>query len=537
MKRSLTLARVVLPPALVALAIGACSAFGLGDYDLVDCDPDPTPCRMLDATLPEGECRRYSCNESGFGCELHETDGTDDGVLTEVWDGIDNDCDDWIDEGTAPADQPVDAPIETATDTELRHAVLDDGTLALFLTSPDPVVSDAFRTTRLLMTEEGFQEPEVLMGERCKDANGRSIECWLSQLAVASTLDALVTVGVQSLGCAAGQVRVGVSTLSQAHLGLGEGSEHAGVALDLHDDSSCTRSLGCDGAREPAIAVFEQTDQSEVLCVWRAATPSEDGDCVEDNGFALAGAVLPVERSRSATRLRAPTDARSEPLVDEPATGAPAIVASTSEEAAGFFVAFPSGDRVELLFFPRLAAGEGLGAPSARGYIEATSASDVALSIGRPALAGLAVAYRVEQANATELQLTAFRMRTGSNASLEPIQAPVRLPVRGSLVAGPALSYAATGFAVEDIARASGGWLVTWIEQRSSSPGDRHLIAARIAEDDLHVLDRSIALASGPISATFTYLKQYGDNSAALHCGYLGDGRIYLRRVSHDTDN
>ena len=143
--------------ALVVVTSSGCTLRGLGDdLDQASCrDKLPSFCDELNESEPSGDpCIRWSCAPDTEVCTLLPRDLDHDGApdeecvgsniafdcddndatrapsLAEVCDGIDNDCDDELDEGALVATGPVRTIVTTSPVQHVSVAVSTDGTAA-----------------------------------------------------------------------------------------------------------------------------------------------------------------------------------------------------------------------------------------------------------------------------------------------------------------------------------------------------------------------------------------------------------------------
>jgi hypothetical protein len=511
---------------LACIVLAGCSALGLDEYDQIQCSPDDSDgspeCDALNAGLPAGSCARFYCSPTGLGCVFEER------TSEEKCDGLDNDCDLAIDEeAPAPDDErrmmrPLDGVVH------MSPAVTEDRTLHVVLTHEgnDDLVLSHF--------VDSVDDPHEVPLTGCQSGAGAENEsCKIADLALAATSTTLVGAGFHRSTCNGGQLRVGLSSASAFALDLGEGARarHTAAVVDFVEVQGCTVSAGCNGGFAPAIAVLPAAGAapSEALVLWQARTADAAAACATSNDFAIAMARLQIEGEGSDARFAGATEVSSVLLHERGASGPPRVIAIGDDEDAGFLVAFPTGDHIEIAFIRRSEPDSSSKLVSIAARLDASAVSDLAL--GGDANRGLAIAYRVESEGKRVIKLRALELDR-SKRRLAEVGVPVTVPSGPMILAGPTLTYADDGFVVPVSDEPTGGWTLAWVEPAlaDSNEGDRLLIG-RVAEAGHRVLGEPTLLARGLITLPFTYLKQESAHSSA-QCAFLESDALHVRRAS-----
>lgn len=515
--------RVAASFALVGLGLSASCSAVIGDYDLVDCSPDDEPCEKLNREL-KGQCYRYQCSAGGYGCVLRESDGTEDGKLNEICDGLDNDCDDFIDEGVKSNEAPDEIPTESTAE-QASYATPANGDLYLALTH-----RAARWETILLNASTQALEPLESTPNGCEGPLGSRADCSVNDVSFVSTEQLALAAGVHRSGCARGQLRVAIAaTPSELDFGAAA-EEHQAFGIAVDTESSCTQSSECLGAEKPAVTVFEVAGEArEGLVVWQAAVGSsscsERCSCEPSNQFHIEGLGLRIQAGSNGPTVT-PQSTSGQPLDSRVANGAAAAVAYGGLGESGYLVAYPSEDGVELLRIPLFADAERLDSETfAR--IEASGASDLALCIGSDpvVLRGLAVAFRVAGDDGHGIRVASTALDRADPQAMRV----VAVETEGRVLAGPSIAYVPDGFMTPEAGDLRGGWLVTWVEEGVDKP---RLMAARIAEANAELRGGSIELVTGLVTEPFTYLKHEMSGPPSLRYGFLAGDTLHLNQLT-----
>lgn len=511
---------------MLLLATPGCSLMGIGDYDLIPCDRDETngspECDALNATLPADQCARYYCHPSGRGCVLEEH------VDDESCDGLDNDCDQRIDEDAAIPDIELSSgKLEGVV--RVSPAADQEGALHVVVTTQEGDAG-AISLSHLAIGDAVGDRHDISTGTCIGAAGTPGEDCKIKELAIAATPDLLIGAGLHSSTCGGGQLRIAVGSAGRFELDLGE----TAAVVDLDPLQGCTISAGCRGAFSPAVAVLEADAMfsAEALVLWLATTASDRAECAASDDRLVAGLRLPIAGSGSAVRFSSSLEERSTLLSDRIASGPPQLMAAGSGEEGTFVAAFPSAERIELAVIPRLTPSATDALEPTLSSIEARSPSEIALAVGDSPQRGLAVAYRATDEHGPTLELSALALDRDHGA-ISRIAEPVLLRTTGAIVLGPFLSYAPDGFVTPAEGGRSGGWLVAWVERDGASGSiDARVMTSRVAEDGLGVLGSPTVIASGEIDGLFTYLKQEGNADPLLACGFLESEVLHVKQAT-----
>lgn len=548
---------------LACFAAPACSLMGLGEYELFECNAGDA-CTDRNKGR-EGECLQYYCTAVGRGCEPKPRDddgddhpnagacGTlgDAGVALdcddsnvnvhpgegETCDGLDNDCNGYVDEGVLP-DSDEALELNEANVSQLSHASALDGTLHLMLTR------EPLATTHVAIQSNGERHARELFvsGTRCTAPPGAAAQpCNIDQLAIAATADVLVGTGIHRSSCDEGQLRVGAAAPERA-LELGDGTlGPIALGIDVEHERSCSLSTACPGASDPAVALLSSAvgaQSTEGLVVWLAPFAESSAECLRSTESRVLGLGLTVEAGAAGavSRLRATSEGAAEQLAARNASGPPAVVSFSSADAgSGYLVAYPSAQGIELLVVPRLLGRTSLGRVALEATVDARRPSRVAITVADGSQRGLAVAFQTEDGGPPAIQLVPLVLEQGEALKLGADGAAVTLELGGALVSGPALVYAPEGFTPAEQLR-PGGWSVLWVESVADGSGDAaRLRAARISESDRHVIEQ-VTLAHGDITDVFTYSKHNPGRSPSRRYGYVTRDAVYLDRLSCEID-
>jgi hypothetical protein len=262
---------------LSVLPLARCSFIGLDTFDLPRCTSN-RDCDELNAerNVPSGACQRYQCVQPERQCRLTARDQDGDGdapvmcggtdcddtndrrngaraprPLAETCDGLDNNCNDVVDEGVwlgAPVTVgTVPAPVATASASSR-----DDGRTGICTTTNAGVPSFSVLQGQRLETGAIRYEARIPGDGRTQQVTDRcpvltrtgtfGLGTCNAVEAVAAPLDAgrWFVATLNTSGCAQGQVRIGWMAESDRHLVLDVVGSPIAAGIDVTPAESCT---------------------------------------------------------------------------------------------------------------------------------------------------------------------------------------------------------------------------------------------------------------------------------------------------------
>lgn len=518
--------------AYCSLFATGCTLAGIGEFDIGACDEAKaevrSACRVLDERDGIGDeaCLHWQCSRTGRGCELRAKDyDADDHADAQVCggmvdraddcddenakrhrshpeepDGIDNDCDDIIDNRSlAPCVDPVevlDVVLPPARgDLELRRVRGTSGLLTATRNGYAAIVDPAEHRSAPITFDS--QAAVAQSGMKPCPTPGGNQACNARDLSLASLGETVIGAVVSdNAGCPQGEVRVGVGTASNAPISLWFGSSdrhesNITSAIDRTDDR-CPEL----GARRPAIVGISDATRAQALSAWLEGDPRSALACGEDVAVRAIGLwIAPADPSV----VRATGDGRSQEIGRTHGGGAPAVLG----DANGYIVGFgnPAG-QLELHLFAPLSSTDSEEEPTPPlkvsppyTFIQGGDVNFVALEFGNTQQR-MAAAFRTSCGAQSEIAVFVFSLEGDRPQIIEEF-ATVALKSESSavIVDGPELVYVSTGFRVSERSRASlGGWIVSWIV---SIEGTTELLAARVSDDGVLLDESPFLVASG----------------------------------------
>jgi hypothetical protein len=307
----------------------------------------------------------------------------------------------------------------------------------------------------------------------------------------------LLGVGINTAGCAIGQVRLGLSS-DEAALKLDAGAAPAPYQFGVGVDGS-TRCTG-SGARSPAAAAMAFDDASaEALGVWLAAkAPITE---VPTQNRCRAAALVPIQGLRlRATALE--TQYQIEPAGDIMQLGqgfdavAPRLIAVRTDQSAGYVLAFADAQGLQLRRLPALDADDErmTDAPS---LPQDQAVDEIALALGGTgeSTQELLVVWTSGCDETMRLQAAIFRW---TNSGLTQIGEIITLRQGISILGAPAVAYSPRGFHLE---QPQGGWSILW---REGAAAAAELRVTRIAQFD-RFAERAATIRTGDVRLPFVH--------------------------------
>ena len=543
---------------VTALLASGCSLLGLDDFGAEPCrtDADCAAANTAAGIDAAGQCLAYRCDvESGL-CEQRPRDADGDEALDrdlcadleldaaldcddhdrdrspdqpEQCDGIDNDCDQVIDEGVWPEQEP--ATVRTGDPQDFALGLGPDGTALIALGQ----AADG-RSSGLIVRA---QPSAVFENDSACDLTGN---CNFAQAAL-TTRDALVVaLGINRTSCMDGQARVGVGLVGSAgyQLGLRDplvSSELRG-GVDLAGARLCTTTEGaCEGAHNPAVALLPPAGngrERDALALWLAREQGcEDSAKNPVQRFALVG--MGLRANADATTLRGVPDVHSHRLwagltVDQ----RPALLgfADGASGRAGHLIAHVDERGPLLLYVPRVGAAPVLEATQAASLDDPSASQVVFAALPEQDLDGLALAWRSQDEGKPVIRFAGLQLDAdaGDDVRLLVRGEVITQPLAGQLLSGPALAYAPEGFRTEDPA---GGWLLLWSERALDGAG--RLLAVRVPEAKPEPIAQPEELASGELAHIFVYprrAKVQLREHAVLRYGFVHGSTLSIGEAS-----
>jgi len=415
----------------------------------------------------------------------------------EICNGMDDDCDDLIDEGLVFSGQASSAlPAVPA--------------IVAYASVSEP------EQTFVAVAHDGWSEGSTLVpdaktvGELRCDSLSNPI-CNFAEVALAADEHHdLVVASINTLGCAAGQLQVGLSdkdTPFNVWLGKAQGEKSEapsniapGVDVVGKGCTGASRSgnLIGSGATRPAIASLgTQADGEGALLLWLAASAEPKTPHAASIPVEALGLVVPAV---SPEWLNGANQGKPLPLGQTTSLSTPAVLAVWLRPGVGkYLVAFPAAQDsrlgVRLLIVPSDRAGPRV--EDAEGtFIEGGPADRVSLALGNTQGAEPEVGLAWVAGDESEAQL---RFTIVSPSTLARIADwDLSIPAFDPRFA-PQILHRDTGFAKVG---PSGGWFLSWVETENEQ--SRTLQVARLRDSTLELLNHT-PLHSGVVAQPLLY--------------------------------
>lgn len=511
----------------LVFALPGCSWTGVGDFDIGTCSEREidgrSPCEVLDERdgIPENACYHWQCRSTGRGCELRPRDYDDDGHADEQRctgeveeagdcddedasrhrrhreesDGVDNDCDDIVDNQPMPpcmeAVEAMDVDLPgTRGELELQRVAGPTDFLLTVTRNGQAALVDPTRRTSTPFMFDSLVETDPPSIKRCPTPGGNQA-CNFRELALASVGDSLIGAALSdNAGCTQGEIRVGVGRVAETPISLWLGSSerhdsNVDSAIDRTEEH-CPKS----GARRPAIVGRSDAAGVQALTVWLEGDPHGATFCGEAVGVRGIGLwVIPADPAV----VLATGGGNSQEIGRSRGGAAPAVIADVD----GYIAAFGNSDGdLELRFLEALASATQAATTSAlhvsepHRFMEGRGVDFVALHFAGTNTR-IGAAFRTDCSERAKIHAVVLGVESGTpRVSGLNLIAEVELdsPTEATVLDGPHLVYVPSGFQWSEGAETSrGGWLVSWIVRVDDMT---RLLAARISEDG-ELLDRS----------------------------------------------
>jgi hypothetical protein len=494
MRRSFLHAPVALIPALLLMS---CSLMGLDDFGVVPCQSN-ADCQNVEARLKPGPnaCGAAVCQADSGLCKWQEH--------VETCNGKDDDCDGLIDEGLVFDDR------KSSVDPALSGAVAYASASSATQTFVAVTGTDGSSAGFVLDAEQ--QSSEL----RYESVSDRS-PVYISELALAADTQHLIVASINTYGCAAGKLRVGLSNLAGAPFEVRLGKDPdapteeesnlvPGVDVDGGGCTGASRDELPLGATRPAVASLgTQAGGQGALLLWLAASATSD---VPADGIAVEALGLVVPQVKPEW-LNGANGGVPAVLGRTTALSAPAVVALESRSKS-YIVAFPTQQApelgIQLLTIEVNRAGPQI---SASNFLPVGAADQVSLALGNSEREEVGLAWHTSSGASAELRFMVI------STSLEPVNQTSFSAAEPR--SAPQILYRSAGF-VE--AEPSGGWYLSWVEGANDELGTWHV--ARLRESTLQTLND--APVHTAVTAPLVLYPKPGDDGSGVGYAFIPPG-------------
>lgn len=463
----------------LVLPLPSCSLMGLDDFGASPCVND-SDCANAKAELWSPACGDAICRE-GL-CEWQEG--------KEICDGKDNDCDGLIDEGLFSAEQTNSSASVGPMDVAYVSS-LDRKQTFVAVAGPNGP-SEGYALPSLSMNELQYVSAAESPGCPVPSHDtplGALGTCNFAEVALAADAGHLVVASINTSGCASGQVRVGLSRISDAPFEVWIGKtpgvksqDECNIRFGVDvDDAGCSgASYGANGngmpalgATRPAVASLDtQVGGVGALVLWLAAPASPSSTDAHSDSIPVKALGLTVSKETpewlNGMEGGSPID-----LGRSTSLSAPAVLALKSAAGGGkYLVAFPAkqGPQFGIQLLTVRTDGVALQQPDSPEFIADGPADQVSLSLGNMGRDEVGVAW---YSGTRPDVLLRFMVVSTSGA---PLSGTVSIPTSAPLFA-PQLLYRSEGFAEKQ----PGGWFLSWL---AASDDAQKFHIARVHDDE-----------------------------------------------------
>jgi len=465
-----------------------CSLMGLDDFGDKRCENDHDCAEAKERIWPKA-CGPAVCNLQTGLCEWHEPQ--------EVCNGHDDDCDGLIDEGLTLPTRQISSSVSdeaavigyamasTSEPAQTYVAVVRSNRSAAGFTlgphsSMHELEYDSLRAPGDCPKVPQQQEPRTTGPMKCNFA----------EVAVAVDGEHLIIASINTLGCARGQLRVGLSDLENSpfkvYLGPSKGARvqdetDIGFGVDLDAPEGCT---GPAGATRPAVASLGS--EGGALLVWLSA--SAYADDVPSDPIPVEALALEKVTSDEGWWLNWAGEPTPISLGNASDRSAPAVLPLKSRSGGGeYLVAFPARNPDGKLGIQLLSVPDGrVSGFEPRMFLDVGAATRVSLSAGDVARKEVGIAwFDGSQADAR------LRFRVVSLVS-EIQSSETGLSIAPASRFAPQVLFQQAGFAETG---PRGGWFLSWVDAVRNGQQTFHV--ARVHNGDLENSGQSQRPAAG----------------------------------------
>lgn len=490
---------------LLSLSSG-CSFLDLGEFDGAPCrvDADCEKATRADGHDP-AECKAFICNHDTGYCDRALKGGG------ELFDGRDNDCDGFIDEGATPPSPEERGAGASAEPTQIAYASNDNETYVAVVHA-DAKGGDGW------VSSHGLDTPQSL------DYSDSDPPRDFVHVAMAPTESDVVFATLSRRGDADGIVYLGLGkgtnpfSISTGDLGrMGQpnllycGACVGGVKLTGEVD--CDERV-CEGAGDPAIAALESDGNAlQALAAW-LTLPSGDAGC-SDTSVPLRG--LGAFKTSDDRWLNA-TDSGSPRDLGE-AIGAPQVLPGELEGDVGrYLLSFACAEPDLGVCLSEIRVESNVRSETRethQGLVDTHEPASHVSAQSTPESGGsrlVGLAWREGCDAKKELRFATVAWDESGVAIAERLENAI---ATAKIADGPHVIFVPKGFTTRP---PFGGWLVLWVEDRTN---DKRLMAARVsaAGDALISVEE---LAAGSIVGAFPLPASSADDSLVRYGFFQG---------------